>query len=85
MQYIGEGQGKGGIPIKVKVTMDGDKIVNIEVLEQAETVGVEEPAFEKLIPEMIEKQTTQVDALSGVTLSARGLCEAVQNALAQIG
>ena len=83
-EYIGEGQGKGGTPIKVKVTMDGDKIARIEVLEQAETAGISDPAFEKLIPEMIEKNTADIDGISGVTLTSNGLREAVRNALAQV-
>ena len=83
-EFIGEGQGKGGIPIKVKVTMDGDKIADIEILEHAETGNIAEPAFEKLIPEIIEKQTTEIDALTGATLSCKGLCEAVANALSQV-
>ena len=82
-EYIGEGQGKGGTPIKVKVTMDGDRIANIEVLEQSETPDISDPAFEKLIPAMIEQQTADVDGISGVTLTSNGLREAVRNALAQ--
>ena len=82
-EYIGEGQGKGGTPIKVKVTMDGDRIANIEVLEQSETEGISEPAFEQLIPAMIEQQTADVDGISGVTLTSNGLREAVRNALAK--
>ena len=82
-EYIGEGQGKGGTPIRVKVTMDGDRIANIEVLEQSETEGISDPAFEKLIPAMIEQQTADVDGISGVTLTSNGLREAVRNALAQ--
>ena len=82
-EFIGEGQGKGGTPIKVKVTMDGDRIANIEVLEQSETPDISDPAFEKLIPAMIEQQTADVDGISGVTLTSNGLREAVRNALAQ--
>lgn len=82
-EYIGEGQGKGGTPIKVKVTMDGDRIADIEVLEQSETEGISEPAFEQLIPAMIEQQTADVDGISGVTLTSNGLREAVRNALAK--
>ncbi|MER2151576.1 MAG: FMN-binding protein, partial [Candidatus Limivicinus sp.] len=82
-EYIGEGQGKGGTPIKVKVTMDGDRIANIEVLEQSETPDISDPAFEELIPAMIEQQTADVDGISGVTLTSNGLREAVRNALAK--
>ena len=83
-EYIGEGKGKGGTPIRVKVTMDGDKIANIEVLEQAETAGISDPAFEKVIADILAKQSTDVDVVSGVTLTSNGIIEAVNNALAQV-
>ena len=83
-EYIGEGKGKGGTPIRVKVTMDGEKIANIEVLEQAETAGISDPAFEKVIADILAKQSTDVDVVSGVTLTSNGIIEAVNNALAQV-
>lgn len=82
-EYIGEADGFGG-PIKVKVTMDGDKIANIEVLSHGETAGVSDPAF-KTIPEAIIKaQSTSVDAASGATLSSNGIMAAVEDALSKI-
>jgi succinate dehydrogenase/fumarate reductase flavoprotein subunit len=83
-EYIGEGTGKGGTPIKVKVTMDGDTIVNIEVLEQSETAGISDKAFEDVIADILEKQTTDVDIVSGATLTSNGIIEAVADALAQV-
>lgn len=82
-EFIGEGTGRGGTPIKVKVTMDGDTIKNIEVLEHSETAGLSDPAFEKLIPEMIEKQSTEIDGITGVTMTSNGLKEAVLNAISK--
>lgn len=83
-EYIGEGRGKGGTPIKVKVTMDGERIAKIEVLEHTETAGISDPAFERVIADIIEKQSADVDAVSGVTLTSNGIVEAVKNALAQV-
>lgn len=83
-EYIGEGTGKGGTPIKVKVTMDGDTIVNIEVLEHSETAGISDKAFEDVIADILEKQTTDVDIASGATLTSNGIIEAVADALAQV-
>ena len=82
-EYIGEGEGFGG-KVKVKVTMDGDKIAKIEVLEHAETAGVSDPAFEKIPAAIIANQSTEVDAISGATYTSKALIEAVNNALAQI-
>lgn len=83
-EYIGEGTGRGGTPIKVKVTMEDDVIKNIEVLEHSETAGLSDPAFEQLIPQMIEKNSAEIDAITGVTLTSNGLKEAVLNAIAQV-
>ena len=84
-EYIGVGKGYGG-DIKVKVTMDGDKIANIEVLEHNETPGLSDASFAK-IPEAIKAaNSTQIDAASMATtsLTNSGIIEAVNNALAQI-
>ena len=82
-EYIGEGRGKGGTPIRVKVTKDGDRIANIEVLDHTETAGISDSAFENVIADILEKQTPDVDIVSGVTLTSNGIIEAVKNALAQ--
>jgi len=82
-EYIGEGEGFGG-KVKVKVTMDGDKIAKIEVLEHAETAGVSDPAFEQIPAAIIANQSTEIDAVSGATYTSKALIEAVNNALAQI-
>ncbi len=82
-EYIGVGKGFGG-DIKVKVTMDGDKIAKIEVLEHAETAGICEKAFDSLPNAIIAAQSTEIDVASGATMSSQGLIEAVNNALAQI-
>ena len=44
-EFIGEATSEIGGPIKVKVTMDGDKIAKIEVLSHNETAGISDPAF----------------------------------------
>ena len=83
-EYIGEGKGKGGTPIKVKVTMDGDRIANIEVLEHTETAGISDAGFEGTIAKILETQSTDVDVVSGVTLTSNGVIEAVKDALSQV-
>lgn len=82
-EYIGEGRGKGGTPIRVKVTKDGDRIANIEILDHTETAGISDSAFEKVVADILEKQTTDVDIVSGVTLTSNGIIEAVKDALAK--
>jgi len=84
-EYIGVGKGYGG-DIKVKVTMDGDKIAKIDVLEHAETPGISDAAFQKLPQAIIDAQSTEIDAasMSTASLTNAGLIEAVLNALAQV-
>ncbi len=82
-EYIGEGEGFGGT-IKVKVTMDGDKISKIEVLSHGETAGVSDPAFETIPDAIIAAQSTDVDAAAGATFSSSGIIEAVNDALSKV-
>ncbi len=83
-EYIGEAEGFGG-PVKVKVTMDGDKIANIEVLSHNETAGVSNAAFETIPDAIIAAQSTQVDAASGATVSSKAIMAAVEDALSKVG
>ena len=78
-EYIGVGKGYNG-DVKVKVTMDGDKIAKIEVLEHKEDFK----PFDKMIADMIAGNTTAVDTQAGATVASNALIEAVNNALAQV-
>ena len=82
-EYIGESNGFGG-PVKVKVTMDGDKIANIEVLSHTETAGVSDPAFETIPAAILNAQSTEVDAVSGATVSSKAIMAAVEDALSKV-
>lgn len=83
-EYIGEAEGYGG-PIKVKVTMDGDKIANIEVLSHGETAGISDPAFETIPDAIIAAQSTKVDVVADATYSSKGIMAAVEDALSKVG
>ena len=82
-EYIGEGEGFGGT-IKVKVTMDGDKISKIEVLSHGETAGVSDPAFETIPDAIIKAQSTDVDLAAGASFSSQGIIDAVNDALSKV-
>ncbi len=83
-EYIGEAEGFGG-PIKVKVTMDGDKIANIEVLSHGETAGISDPAFDAIPKAIIDAQSTEVDVVANATYTSNGIMAAVQDALSKVG
>ena len=82
-EYIGVGKGFGG-DIKVKVTMDGDKIAAIDVLEHGETAGISDKAFNLIDAIVANNGTAGIDVASGATFSSNGLFEAINNALAQV-
>ena len=83
-EYIGVAKSEIGGDVKVKVTMDGDKIAKIEVLEQHETAGISDPAFTKIPEAIIAAQSTTVDTVSGATKTSQALIAAVNDALSQI-
>lgn len=79
--YTGEGKGASS-NIKVEVTVKSGKIDNIEVLEHKETETIIEGVKNELIPNIIEKQSTEdVEAVSGASSSSKGVIEAVNQAL----
>ena len=55
------------------------------MLEQSETAGISDPAFEKIPALILEHQSVAVDAVAGCTNSSRGLIEAVKAALLAAG
>lgn len=79
---VGEGQGFKGT-IKVEVTLTDGKITDIVVLEHDETAGISDPAFEQIPQKIIEKQSAEVDAVSGATMTSKGIMEAVADALSK--
>ena len=83
-EYIGEATSEIGGPIKVKVTMDGDKIAKSDVLSHNETPGISDPAF-KLADTIIANNSTNVDAVTGATKTSEAFIAAVNDALAKAG
>lgn len=82
-EYIGVGKGYGG-DIKVKVTMDGDKIAKIDVLEHSETAGIADAAIKEIPEAVVAAQSTDVVTSATAKFTTNGLMEAINNALAQV-
>ena len=57
----------------------------IEVVSSTETAQVGTPAFDIMIPQIIEANGTGVDMVSGATFSSRALKNAVNDAAQQAG
>lgn len=81
--YEGTGLGKGG-EIKVSVNIKGDAITEIKTLSQNETPGFD-AAINTLAEKMISLNSTDVDIVSGCTLTSKGFTEAVNAALTSAG
>ena len=71
--------------IVVEVQLEGDKITAIEVIEHSETEDIAGPAFAELIESVLAAQSTDVDTVSGATMSSEGFLEAVNDALEKAG
>ncbi|MEW9093777.1 MAG: FMN-binding protein [Clostridiaceae bacterium] len=69
----------GDLTVNVQVA-DG-KIKEIKVTDHKETEGIFDGVEENLIPEIIKKQSTEVDTISGATVSSKAVIEAVNKAL----
>ncbi len=78
------GNGFGG-PVRVKVTMNGDRIAKIDVLSHSETAGVSNKAFETIPQSIIDAQSAEVDVAAGATYSSNAIMEAVKDALSKVG
>ena len=72
-----------GNELGVKVKMDGGKIAAVEVVHQQETAGVGSKAIEALPAQIIEAQSTEVDAVAGATVTSTAIKDAVQKAIDQ--
>ena len=81
-KYIGEANGRNG-PMKVEVTVNQNKIINIQVLSHRESAGLSDAPLTQLPNEIIDRQTLKVDNIAGATFSSQGLIKATQNALSK--
>ncbi len=83
--YEGSGEGRNG-EIVVEVTLDEEGVITgIEVNAQEETDGVGTPAFDELIPQIVDNNSLAVDSFTGATLTSEGLLSAVEDALLAAG
>ncbi len=78
--FIGEGRGFKDV-IRVEVTIERGKIVDVLVVEHSETPILSDAAMERVPSDIIEHQTWEVDIVSGATVTSRGIMEAVKQAL----
>ena len=78
--YEGTAEGYGG-EVKVEVTVNENEIESVTVLENSETEQIAGPAIEELPAAIVEAQSTDVDSVSGASVTSEAIKSAVQVAL----
>ncbi|MCL2827098.1 MAG: FAD-binding protein, partial [Eggerthellaceae bacterium] len=70
-QYIGKGRGRGLAPLVVRLTVQDDKIANVEVLEHYESDGLPKVAIalDSIPKSMVDTNSANIDVVSGATLT----------------
>ena len=61
--------------------MNGNQIESVEILSNHETVGVADRALTEIPQKIVETQSTEVDTVSGATITSNAIMNTVQNAL----
>lgn len=76
------GAGFGGT-LKLSVEFSESKIEKITVAEQAETPAVGGAALEELVNAAIEKQSADIDAVAGATVTSEAFKDVLNKAIAE--
>ena len=82
--YEGTANGMGGA-MSVSVTVEGGKIVDVTVGEHKETAGISDPAIEQIPAAIVAAQSTDVESVSGASVTSTAIKEAVAAALSGEG
>lgn len=82
-EYTAVGTGGKAGDVEVKVTVSGGKVTAIEPGENKETPEMFEKALNGIVPQVIEKQTADVESVSGASFSSAALKDGIAKALEQ--
>jgi urocanate reductase len=80
--WNGRGEGYGG-PILVEVETGANQILGIRLIEENEDSLSGGEAIRELISLILEYDSTDIDAISGATITSEGLLYAVDDALSR--
>lgn len=78
--YTGVAAGYNG-DITVDVTIKDGKIATVAVKSHTETKGISDPALEAIPKAIVEKQSVEVETVSGATFTSKGIIAAVTEAI----
>lgn len=71
--------GYGG-EMRIRVTFTGDELTNIEVVEHNETEEIGAKAINEVITKILDAKSTEIEAVSGATMTTNAIIEAVNEA-----
>ena len=72
-------------PLTVEVTLAGDRIEKVELVDNVETPGLIDWPASIVTADIVENQSLDVDVVSGVTISSRAIIRATEEALKTAG
>ncbi|MDR2468222.1 MAG: FMN-binding protein [Spirochaetaceae bacterium] len=78
--WHGEAVGRFGM-VAVSVETDAVSIINIEIIEDHEDEFIGGEAMRELLELVLEEDSTNIDVISGATVSSNAFLDAVDNAL----
>lgn len=67
--------------VEVSVQFSADKIEDVAVMNHSETPGISDGAIADLPKAIIDSQSTEVDVVSGATVTSNAIIEAVNMAI----
>ena len=82
--YTATADGNNG-PLTVQVTFSTSAIEQVEVTEQSETESIASEALESIPAAIVEAQSTEVDTVSGATVTSNAILSAVNDCIEQAG
>lgn len=82
--YVTEGKGNNG-PVEVETTIENGAITKIRVLKNSETPMIGETAIKLLPTKIVDRQSLDIDKVTGATNSSSAILTAVEDALKKAG
>lgn len=67
--------------LEVEVVVEGSAIMDVVVTNHVETEGLSDPAIEEVPAAIVENNSTEVDTVSGATVTSEAIINAVNTAL----
>ena len=72
-------------PTRVAVTVDETSIISVEVESCSDTPGFIEPCIERIPAAIVENQSSNVDGVTGATMTSKAILSGVTDALKEAG